>query len=350
MFTQSALSAFAAQYLICVGDYGYVSSRANFLTAAAVDTLCSRFALHDADPAARADSSRAGGDHLQCIVHIPDAARSLDSHCGTDSLADQRHVFFGRAALGESGRSLDKLRARAHAELGNFYFFRIGQQAGFNDNLDDRAARSIHDGLDILQYQIPVCVLNRADIRDHVDLLRAVGNRVDRLHCLDKRSVRAKRKSDYRTYVHACAPELLRRIFYVRRIEAYGGKFVFDRLFAELVDLGKRRIRCQNGMVDVCIDRDRRRRAAAAAAPAVPSTCFVTDSIIAVISMILHSNLSVFHFICSIYHSADGYNIVAQRAFHNFILALCRYEHLFIRIFTDQDPAACPPYSQSRRR
>ncbi len=91
--------------------------------------------------------------------------------------------------------------------------------------------------------QVEVLRLQRADVDDHVDFLRAVGDGALRLEGLDLGAVGPEREADDRADLDVRHPEHLRAERHVGRVDADRGETEAPRFLAERLDLVARGVR-----------------------------------------------------------------------------------------------------------
>ena len=130
----------------------------------------------------------AEGHDLEQRVERPDAAGGLDLDVRRRVGAHQAQVVVGRAARREPGRGLDEVGAGGLGQAAGADLLVVGQVGVLEDDLDDRAG-GVGDLDDRGDVGLDVGVaagLEGADLDDHVELGRAVGQRLARLEDLGR--------------------------------------------------------------------------------------------------------------------------------------------------------------------
>ena len=113
--------------------------------------------------------------------------------------AHQRQVLVGRAAGREPGRGLDEVGAGRLGQLAGADLLVVGQVGVLEDDLDDRAGAvgDLDDRRDVRPDVGVAAGLQRADLDDHVELGRAVGQRSLGLEDLRRGHGVAVREADH---------------------------------------------------------------------------------------------------------------------------------------------------------
>lgn len=191
--------------------------------------------LGELDNSARAKSVAAEGYELLSILEAADAACGFHFHVASYMLRKELYIIESCAARREAGRSLYIVGTGARDYIAHCYLFAFGQQAGFDNDLQNfslaRGANRLYLILDI----DGVAGFEFADIYDHVYLIRAVCNGIFRLKDLGGGGVIAVRKADDGAYLHP-VPDIFFRSFdkcgrdtRARRAEFFGiDKYLFD--------------------------------------------------------------------------------------------------------------------------
>ncbi len=106
----------------------------------------------DLDAGAGADAGGSGVEHGGGVGERADAAGGLDAGAGAGYAAKQGDVVGGGAAGGEAGGGFEEVGAGGEGEVGGAEFFFEGEQAGFEDDLDDGsgAVGELDDAADVL--------------------------------------------------------------------------------------------------------------------------------------------------------------------------------------------------------
>ena len=87
---------------------------------------------------------------------------------GGNVLGEELHIVEGSTGSGESGGSLDVVRAGVGNALAQGDLFFVGEQAGLNDDLQEAALAGLLDGGDLRGDLVPLAFLGPADVDDHV--------------------------------------------------------------------------------------------------------------------------------------------------------------------------------------
>jgi hypothetical protein len=133
----------------------------------------------DFDAGAGADAGGAGVEHGGGVGEGADAAGGFDAGTMSGYSAEQGDVVRGGAAGGETGAGLEEVGSGGESDLGGAEFFFEGEEAGFEDDLDDGAlgVGQFDDAADVLTDSFVVgglAGLEEADVEDHVEVVRAV--------------------------------------------------------------------------------------------------------------------------------------------------------------------------------
>ena len=134
----------------------------------------------------RPDARHAERHDLEQRVERPDAAGRLDLDMWRGVGPHQPEVVVGRAARREPGRGLDEVAAGSLGEAAGPDLLVVGQVGVLEDDLDDRAGvmGDLDDRGDVGADVGVAPGLQGADLDDHVELGRAVGQRPARLEDL----------------------------------------------------------------------------------------------------------------------------------------------------------------------
>ena len=110
----------------------------------------------------------------------------------------------------------------------------------------------LFDGVDFGKHLVVAPVLEHADVDDHIDLVRAVFDRVRRFKDLDLRRGIARREADDRAY-----PHLVRSVLHIRlaardiaRRNADRRRMILHGIVADALNLLPRRFRLEQRMID----------------------------------------------------------------------------------------------------
>ena len=151
----------------------------------------------------------------------------------------QRHIVKRRAGGGEARRGFDEIRVGLGDDVAHADFLFLGQQTGFNDDLERMARAGRLDRIDFGEHLVVASILEHADVDDHVHLVRAVLHRVGRFKNLRRRRGIARRETDDRTHAHLVRPVLHIRLA-PRNIagrNAHCRRVVLHRVVANLLNL-----------------------------------------------------------------------------------------------------------------
>src|SRR5574340_105281 len=161
------------------------------------------FHLVDQKPAHRHHGGSSAHER-NTVLDGSHAAGCLDADRRPYRLPDQRDVVHRGAAGAETGAGLDEARAAIQNQLGGGDFLGLGQDTGFNDDLerDLERARHGHHLADVLRDARMVARLERGDVHDHVQVGRAAPESLFGLQALDAGGCAAARESnrDLRPY------------------------------------------------------------------------------------------------------------------------------------------------------
>jgi len=155
-------------------------------------------------------------------------------------LREQLDVVEGRARGREAGRGLDEVGARGGDDAAHLDLLLVGQQAGLDDDLEDAALAGGLDGSDLVFELVPLPVLDPAEIDDHVDLVRAVGDGVGGLEALDGGRRIAVREADDGADGHFVA-QIVLRLAHVGGRDADGRGLIGHGVVADGFDFAPRR-------------------------------------------------------------------------------------------------------------
>jgi hypothetical protein len=200
----------------------------------------------------RADPGDAERHDLEQRVERPDPSGGLDLGGRRRVGSHEPQVVMGGAARGEAGGCLDELGPGRLGQATGADLLVVGEIGVLEDHLDDRATGvgDVDHRGDIGQHLgIPVR-LERADREDHVDLGRAVGERLAGLEHLRVGPVVAVRKADGRADRHVGPVENALRAADVGRTHAHGRDVVGRRQAATGLDERIVELRTQQGVID----------------------------------------------------------------------------------------------------
>ena len=132
----------------------------------------------DFDAGGGADAGGPGVEHGTGVGEGADSAGGLDSGAGAGDRAHEGDVVDGGPAGGEASGGLDEVGPGGEGEFGGAELFLEGEQAGFEDDLDDGpvGVGEIDDGVDFVLDGVVVllgCGLEQADVEHHVEVVRA---------------------------------------------------------------------------------------------------------------------------------------------------------------------------------
>ena len=182
------------------------------------------------------EALRAELDEVFGILDGRDASRGLDLDGWSAVRAHERHVVKRRAALREAGGGLDILRAGLGHHAAQLDLLLLGQQARFDDDLQQLAAAVLLDGLDLVQHLLVQAVLDPADVDDHVDLRRAVLHGVGGLKALGGGGIVAVGEADDGADGDL-AVHIFRRLLHIAGGDADAGAAVLHAVVADGLDL-----------------------------------------------------------------------------------------------------------------
>ncbi len=138
--------------------------------------------------------------------------------------------------------------AREHARLD---LLLVGQMAGLEDDLHDRAAAAGLDYAGDVAFRGGVVAgTERARVEHHVELDGAVLHRADRLVDLGLGAVGAERESDHGAHPDRRFGQLFVGERDPVRVDAHAGETVLARLVAERLDVGTGRGRSEERVID----------------------------------------------------------------------------------------------------
>ena len=182
-----------------------------------------------------------------------DAAGRLYAHLLAHYLAHQRDIEDGRAAGPETGGGLDVVGAAGDGEPAGDDLLLVAQVGGLDDHLVERTdlAAGVGDPGDVTPHEVVLTAFQGPDVDHHVDLAGAVAKRPARLHGLDLGSVGAEWEPNHRGDGDIGAAQPPFRARHPRRVDAHRGETVLRRLVAQIIDVGRRSVRTQQGVVDV---------------------------------------------------------------------------------------------------
>ena len=209
--------------------------------------------LDDLDHAAGAEAGRAELDELFRVLQRRNAAGGLDLHAGLYVLREQLHVMERRAAGGEAGGGLDVVCAGIGDDFAHLDLLVVRQQARLDDDLQELALAVLLDGLDLFEQIVPALVLDPADVDDHVDLVRAVLDRVERFEALGLRRVVAVREADDGADGQL-VPDVVLRLLHIGSGDADGRGMILHAVVADGLDLGPGRRLGEEGVIDFTED------------------------------------------------------------------------------------------------
>ena len=195
----------------------------------------------DGDSGGAAETVGAGLDHGDGSLAIADAAGRLDLDARARRALHEADVLESRAGGAEARAGLDEVSPGLGGETAGANDLVVAQVAGLEDDLEGQAGAGRLDLLDVLADRVVVAREERADVDDHVDLLRAELDGVGGLEDLGRGGARTEREAHHGADLHVGAVELAELVDAEAdpvRVDAHRGEAVFDSLFAEADDVG----------------------------------------------------------------------------------------------------------------
>ena len=192
--------------------------------------------LHGLDDAAGAQAVGPQGHEVPGVVQVGDSAGGLDLHMGGHMGLEQGHVLPGGSAAAEAGGGLDIVRAGLRHHPAHLHLFGVGEQAGFDDDLQEPSLAGVLHGADFIQHPVIQAVLHPADVDDHVDLRCAVVHGVGGLEALGGGGVVAVGEADDGAHGDL-ARHILRRLLHIGGGDAHAGAAVLHAIVADGPDL-----------------------------------------------------------------------------------------------------------------
>ena len=157
--------------------------------------------------------------------------------------------------MAEAGGRLDETGACGDTDLAGPQFFRVGQQAGLQDHLDQFPPGAFHYTFHIKTDLFPVSRFSRADVHHHVDFVCAPLDCQARFIGFHVRLIHARRKTNHRADPDRRVCQFVAGQGNEDRRDADGIKPVLDRFPAQLLHHFRRGVRREQGMVDDAGDR-----------------------------------------------------------------------------------------------
>ena len=168
--------------------------------------------------------------------------------------AEQRHILKRGASRGKAGRGLDEVGAGARDEIAQAQLFLLREQAGLHNHLEHMGAARLLHGAQLVKHLVIEAILHPAEVDDHVNLLRAVSNRVLRLEHLGGRGVVTVREADHGADGQTPLQER-RRTSHIGRRNADAGRAIPHGVFAQRADLFPAGGRGEQRVIDGAQDR-----------------------------------------------------------------------------------------------
>ena len=168
-------------------------------------------------------------------------------------LRKQLHIVERGAAGGEAGGGLDIVRSRIGDDLTHLDLLVVRQQARLDNDLQELTLAMLLDGLDFFEQIVPALILDPADVDDHVDLVRAVLNRVECFEALGLCRVVAVREADDGADGQL-VPDVVLCLLYIGSGNADGRGMILHAVVADSLDLGPGRRLGEQGVVDFTED------------------------------------------------------------------------------------------------
>ena len=167
---------------------------------------------------------------------------------------EQRHILKRGASRGKAGRRLDEVGAGTRDEIAQAELFRLREQAGLHDDLEHMGTARLLHGAQLIKHLVVEAVLHPAEVDNHVDLLRAVSNRVLRLEHLGGRGVVTVWETDHGADGQAPLQER-RGTGHIGRRDADAGRAIPHGVFAQRADLFPAGSRSEQRVINGAQDR-----------------------------------------------------------------------------------------------
>ena len=172
-------------------------------------------------------------DEILGILQAGDSACRLDLYMGADMLGKESHIFTGSAASAKAGGGFDVVGTGSGNDLAELDFLLLGEEAAFDDDLQQLAAAGQLHLFDLLQNILPQLVLHPAEVDHHINFLRAVFNGIGGFEAFDRSGAVAIGEADNGTNGQ-CAAKTGDSRNYMAGRHADGGRAVFHRLMAKV--------------------------------------------------------------------------------------------------------------------
>ena len=153
------------------------------------------------------------------------------------------------AARAEARAGFYKIRAGLGRGLAGVCLFVVGEVAGLDDDLYERAVCSVHHGLDVLVHPLKIAGLGRADVDDHVDFFRAVCNGVLCFKGLGLGGIGAQGEADDRAGLYARALQQRRGLLDVHGVDAHRSRADLHGFLADFFNISRGGKRLEQGVV-----------------------------------------------------------------------------------------------------
>lgn len=194
-------------------------------------------------------------EHGGGIGEGADSARGLDAGAGARDRTQEGDVVGGGSSVGEAGGGFEEVRPGGESYFAGTEFFLEGEQAGFEDDLDDGTGGvgQFDDAADVLADGFEVLAgsgFEQSDVQDHVDVVGAKLEDAGSLVALGRCETGSEGEADDHADGDSGSSEGFDSSADPDRVDHGTGEAVLGGFVAELDNLGACGVGPQQGVVE----------------------------------------------------------------------------------------------------